>query len=45
MSTSGSGCREIQITTKSNKQKKRKKIDEFMTDETLIKIGSRYVWL
>jgi putative transposase len=24
---------------------KRKKIDEFIMDETLIKIGSKYVWL
>jgi putative transposase len=24
---------------------KRKKIDEFIIDETLIKIGSQYVWL
>jgi len=41
MSPSGNGLR----NTSQRKYSKRKKSNEFIIDETQIKVGSQYIWL
>jgi putative transposase len=33
------------MSPQKNSSKKRNKIEEFINDETLLKVGSEYIWL